>query len=67
MPRKSDHDFREKYLFVPAGTLEPKNLFFAVSPALQNTSKAHNDKKFGKEVKTIIPVGISLNSSNYIY
>ena len=31
-------------------------------PAFQNMSNTHNDIKFGKEVKTIIVVDVSLNS-----
>ena len=47
-----------------AGTIEPisvrdiftKNRIFCCTPAFQNTTKAHNDIKFGKEVKTFIVV-----------
>ena len=47
-----------------AGTIEPisvrdiftKNRIFCCTPAFQNTTKAHNNIKFGKEVKTFIVV-----------
>ena len=53
-----------------AGTIEPmrfkdiltKKTFYCRTQAFQNTSKAHNDINFGKEVKTIMIVDTSLHS-----
>ena len=65
MPQKSNHDFKEKYPYKHTGPIEPmriediftKHWFFAGRmPAFQNTRNAHNDIKFGKEVKTIMVV-----------
>ena len=58
IPNKNNHDFKEKYPYVRAGTLEPmrikeiltKNSFFVVRQRFKNTSEAHNDIRFGKEV-----------------
>ena len=71
----SSLDFKEKYYYVLAGTLEPmrnndvltKNSCFCCTPAFENTSKTHNDIKFGIEVKTILVVDISLNSNFILF
>ena len=65
MPQKSNDDYKEKYHYVCSGTIEPmdiKDLSFCRTPASWDTSKAHNDIKFGKEVKTIMVVDRSLYS-----
>ena len=70
MPQKSNHDFKEKYPYIWAGTFEPmrtkvilaKHRFFCHTPPVFNTGKTHKDMKFGKEVKMIIVVDISLHS-----
>ena len=70
MPQKRNHDFTERYPNIKAGTYEPmrikeiltKNWFLCRTPAFLNTSKTHNEIKFGKEVKTTIVVDTSLQS-----
>ena len=67
MPKKSNHNCKEKYSYVPVGTLEPmhiirhlknKTVVFCRTPAFYNASKTHNHMKFCKEVKTITIIDI---------
>ena len=69
MPQQNNHDLKEKCPYIHAGTMEPmrikdiliKTVFLPCASVL-NTSKAHNDIKFGKEVKTNMVVETSLHS-----
>ena len=69
MTQKNNHYFKIKCPYIHAGTIEPmcnKDILtktgFCRTPAFKNTSKAHTDIKFGKEVKTIMVVDTSLYS-----
>ena len=62
IPQKSNHDFKEKYPYIPAGTLEPMSTKVILTKTRSFCCKIHNDIKFGKEVKVIINVDISLHS-----
>ena len=71
MPQTSNQDFKEKYPYIQAGTIEPirikdilikKSWFSSRTPVFYNMSKAHNDIKFGKELQTIMVVETSLYS-----
>ena len=68
MPKRRNHDFKGNTI-VPMQSKDilTKNCVLPYAPVFQNTSKTHNDIKFGKEVKPVIVVDISLHSLSQNY
>ena len=68
MPQKRNQYFTEGYPNIKVGTYKPmcirailtENCFFCGVLAFWNTSKTHNDLKFGKEIKMLMVVDTSL-------